>query len=115
MGECNTRMNESDAYVNKLGGCRSIRFFVKAGRKTRMNQAERLREAAMRAAADGGRVTIIGHDTPDVDSVASSVLMHALLTHWSIPSRIVLDVYKRQGLFHAFAKMRGREKARAFF
>ena len=90
MGECNTRMNESDAYVNKLGGCRSIRFFVKAGRKTRMNQAERLREAAMRAAADGGRVTIIGHDTPDVDSVASSVLMHALLTHWSIPSRIVL-------------------------
>lgn len=33
MGECNTRMNESDAYVNKLGGCRSIRFCKQGGKR----------------------------------------------------------------------------------
>lgn len=41
-------------------------------------------------AAARGRLVITGHDTPDVDSVVSCVLMKGLLDAWGIAAQIVL-------------------------
>lgn len=50
------------------------------------------RTEALRAAlaVARGRLVITGHDTPDVDSVASCVLMKGLLDAWGIAAQIVL-------------------------
>lgn len=52
-------------------------------------QTQALRAAAARA-AERGRLVITGHDEPDTDSVASCVLMRALLAHWGIEAQIAL-------------------------
>lgn len=41
-------------------------------------------------AAAQGRLVITGHDTPDVDSVASCILMKGLLDAWKVEAQIVL-------------------------
>lgn len=51
-------------------------------------RAERLRAAL--CAARQERMTITGHDAPDVDSVVSCVLMRDLLAYWEIHAAIVL-------------------------
>ena len=50
------------------------------------------RAAALRAALSNetGRLVILGHDTPDMDSLLSCVLVKRLLAFWNIPSQIVL-------------------------
>lgn len=50
-------------------------------------RTQRLREA-LKAAR--GPLVITGHDAPDVDSVASCVLMKRLLDHWGMRARIAL-------------------------
>ncbi len=54
--------------------------------------AESGRIEKLRAALTGeeGRIVITGHDTPDVDSVISCVMMCALLDHLGLASRIAL-------------------------
>ena len=49
----------------------------------------RLRALLSREAAQR-RLVITGHDAPDVDSVASGVLLRRLLGAWDIPAQIVL-------------------------
>lgn len=47
-------------------------------------------KTALQKATARGRVALIGHDTPDVDSVVSCVLMAALCAAWQIPAEIIL-------------------------
>lgn len=51
-----------------------------------MKHADRLRDALAHAS---GRIVITGHDTPDVDSVISCVLMHELISRWGFEAQIV--------------------------
>lgn len=55
-------------------------------------QIQALRAVATRA-AERGRLVITGHDEPDTDSVASCVLMRALLSHWGVQAQIVLPTF----------------------
>ena len=47
-------------------------------------------KAALEGAAARGRVALIGHDTPDVDSVVSCALMRSLCRAWGVPAEIIL-------------------------
>lgn len=47
-------------------------------------------KTALQKATARGRVALIGHDAPDVDSVVSCVLMAALCAAWQIPAEIIL-------------------------
>ena len=47
-------------------------------------------KAALQGAAARGRVVLIGHDTPDVDSVVSCALMRSLCRAWGVPAEIIL-------------------------
>ena len=47
-------------------------------------------KAALQGAAARGRVALIGHDAPDVDSVVSCALMCSLCRAWEISAEIVL-------------------------
>ena len=47
-------------------------------------------KAALEGAAARGRVVLIGHDTPDVDSVVSCALMRSLCRAWGVPAEIIL-------------------------
>ena len=52
-------------------------------------RTEKLRSLLEKAAQEG-RIVITGHDNPDVDSVASCVLMQRLLARMGIAAEIVL-------------------------
>ena len=52
-------------------------------------RAQRLRRV-LADASRGGRLVITGHDTPDVDSVASCALLRELCAWWGIEARIAL-------------------------
>ena len=47
-------------------------------------------KATLQGAAARGRVALIGHDTPDVDSVVSCALMRSLCRAWGVPAEIIL-------------------------
>ena len=47
-------------------------------------------KTALQKATARGRLALIGHDAPDVDSVVSCVLMAALCAAWQIPAEIIL-------------------------
>lgn len=55
-----------------------------------MKERTQALKAALTQASQRGRLTITGHDAPDVDSVVSCVLLGALCAYWGIPARIAL-------------------------
>ena len=50
-------------------------------------------KTALQKATARGRVALIGHDAPDVDSVVSCVLMAALCAAWQIPAEIIPPIF----------------------
>lgn len=51
------------------------------------NRAQALRAALQNVT---GRICLLGHDNPDMDSLLSCVLMQRLLAFWGMPAQIVL-------------------------